>query len=132
MSCMELKEFIKESLSQIIDAVVETQDKYKETNVLICSDDIQGENNNLYIRDENLYQFYNRNTRVQNIEMDIAISVTEKEGNKSGLGIAKIINAGISSENAQQNESISKIKFSIPIVLPTTNAQEYFEKHYRK
>lgn len=129
---MELKEFIKESLSQIIDAVVETQDKYKETNVLICPDDIQGENNNLYIRDENLYQFYNRNTRVQNIEMDIAISVTEKEGNKSGLGIAKIINAGISSENAQQNESISKIKFSIPIVLPTTNAQEYFEKHYRK
>lgn len=129
---MELKEFIKESLSQIIDAVVDTQDKYKETNVLICPDDIQGENNNLYIRDENLYQFYNRNTRVQNIEMDIAISVTEKEGNKSGLGIAKIINAGISSENAQQNESISKIKFSIPIVLPTTNAQEYFEKHYRK
>lgn len=129
---MELKEFIKESLSQIIDAVIETQDKYKETNVLICPDDIQGENNNLYIRDENLYQFYNRNTKVQNIEMDIAISVTEKEGSKSGLGIAKIINAGISSENAQQNESISKIKFSIPIVLPTTNAQEYFEKHYRK
>lgn len=129
---MELKEFIKESLSQIIDAIVETQDKYKETNVLICPDDIQGENNNLYIRDENLYQFYNRNTKVQNIEMDIAISVTEKEGNKSGLGIAKIINAGISSENAQQNESISKIKFSIPIVLPTTNTQEYFEKHYRK
>lgn len=64
--------------------------------------------------------------------MDIAISVTEKEGNKSGLGIAKIINAGISSENAQQNESISKIKFSIPIVLPTTNTQEYFKKHYRK
>lgn len=129
---MELKEFIKESLSQIIDAVVETQDKYKETNVLICPDDIQGENNNLYIRDENLYQYFNRYTRVQNIEMDIAISVTEKEGNKSGLGIAKIINAGISSENAQQNESISKIKFSIPIVLPTTNTQEYFKKHYRK
>lgn len=129
---MELKEFIKESLSQIIDAVVETQDKYKESNVLICPDDIQGENNNLYIRDENLYQYFNRYTRVQNIEMDIAISVTEKEGNKSGLGIAKIINAGISSENAQQNESISKIKFSIPIVLPTTNAQEYFERHYRK
>lgn len=60
---MELKEFIKESLSQIIDAVIETQDKYKETNVLICPDDIQGENNNLYISDENLYQFYNRYTR---------------------------------------------------------------------
>lgn len=48
--------------------------------------------------------------------MDIAISVTEKEGNKSGIGIAKIINVGTSSENAIQNESVSKIKFSIPLV----------------
>lgn len=129
---MELKEFIKESLSQIIDAVVETQEKYKGTNVVICPDDIQGKDNNLYITDEKKYAFYHPQTKVQNIDMDIAISVTEKEGNKSGLGIAKIINAGISSENAQQNESISKIKFSIPVVLPTSDAQEYFEKHFRK
>ena len=129
---MELKEFIKESLSQIIDAVKETQEKYKDTNVLVCPDDVQGEDNNLYIDNENFNQYYNRYTRVQNIEMDIAISVTEKEGNKSGIGIAKIINAGISSENAQQNESISKIKFSIPVVLPTANVKEYFEKHFRK
>ncbi len=129
---MELKEFIKESLSQIIDAVKETQEKYKDTNVVICPDNIQEVKNGLYILDENEYDNYSSRSKVQNIDMDIAISVTEKEGNKSGLGIAKIINAGISSENAQQNESISKIKFSIPIVLPTTNAQEYFEKHYRK
>lgn len=129
---MELKEFIKESLSQIIDAVKETQEKYKDTNVVICPDNIQEVKSGLYILDENEYDNYSSRSKVQNIEMDIAISVTEKEGNKSGLGIAKIINAGISSENAQQNESISKIKFSIPIVLPTTNAQEYFEKHYRK
>lgn len=129
---MELKEFIKESLSQIIDAVKETQEKYKDTNVVICPDNIQEVKSGLYILDENEYDNYSSRSKVQNIEMDIAISVTEKEGNKSGLGIAKIINAGISSENVQQNESISKIKFSIPIVLPTTNAQEYFEKHYRK
>lgn len=49
---MELKEFIKESLSQIIDAVIETQEKYKGTNVVICPDDIQGKDNNLYITDE--------------------------------------------------------------------------------
>lgn len=129
---MELKEFIKESLSQIIDAVKETQEKYKDTNVVICPDNIQEVKSGLYILDENEYDNYSSKSKVQNIDMDIAISVTEKEGNKSGLGIAKIINAGISSENAQRNESISKIKFSIPIVLPTTNAQEYFEKHYRK
>ena len=44
--------------------------------------------------------------------MDIAIPVTEKEGNESGIGTAKIINVGTSSENAIQNESVGKIKFS--------------------
>lgn len=52
---MELKEFIKESLSQIIDAVKETQEKYKDTNVLICPDDVQGKDNNLYIDNEKLF-----------------------------------------------------------------------------
>lgn len=97
-----------------------------------CPDDIQGKDNDLYIDNEKFHAVYRRQTRVQNIDMDIAITITEKEGNKSGIGIAKIINAGLSSENAQQNESISKIKFSIPIVLPTVNTQEYFEKHFRK
>lgn len=32
---MELKDFIKETLSQIIDAASETQEKYKDKHVLI-------------------------------------------------------------------------------------------------
>lgn len=67
----------------------------------------------------------------QKQEMAIAISVTEKEGNKSGIGIAKIINVGTSSENAIQNESVGKIKFSIPLVLPTSNTREYYQKYVK-
>lgn len=121
---MELKDFIKETLSQIIDAVSETQEKYKDKHVLICPDDIQSEKGEYYIDNESHYEYYNRKTKVQNIEMDIAISVTEKEGNKSGIGIAKII-------NAIQNESVSKIKFSIPLVLPTSNTREYYQKYVK-
>lgn len=128
---MELKEFIKETLSQIIEAVSETQEKYKGKKVLICPDDIQGKEGNNYIDNEKRYSIYNRITKVQNIEMDIAISVSEKEGSKSGIGIAKIINAGISSESASQNASVSKIKFSIPLVLPTSNTREYFQTHIK-
>lgn len=124
---MELKEFITETLSQIIDGVSEVQEKYKNRNILICPDDIQGTNDNLYIDDEERYSCYTKMTRVQQIDMDIAISVTEKDGNKSGIGIAKIISAGISSESIQQNESISKIKFSIPVVLPSSSVKEYFK-----
>jgi hypothetical protein len=125
---MELKEFITETLSQIIDGVSEVQEKYRDKNVLICPDDIQGANGDYHIEDSRCYEYYTRKTKVQFIDMDIAITVTEKDGNKSGIGIAKFINAGISSENIQQNESVSKINFSIPIVLPSSDVDEYFEK----
>lgn len=46
---MELKDFIKETLSQIIDAVSETQEKYKDKHVLICPDDIQSEKENIIL-----------------------------------------------------------------------------------
>ena len=57
---MELKDFIKETLSQIIDAVSETQEKYKDKHVLICPDDIQSEKGEYYIENKsNLSKSYN-------------------------------------------------------------------------
>ena len=55
---MELKDFIKETLSQIIDAVSETQEKYKDKHVLICPDDIQSEKGEYYIDNESHYEYY--------------------------------------------------------------------------
>ena len=60
---MELKDFIKETLSQIIDAVSETQEKYKDKHVLICPDDIQSEKGEYYIDNESHYEYYNRKTK---------------------------------------------------------------------
>ena len=54
---MELKDFIKETLSQIIDAVSETQEKYKDKHVLICPDDIQSEKGEYYIDNESHYEY---------------------------------------------------------------------------
>lgn len=30
-----------------------------------------------------------------------------------------------------KNESVSKIKFSIPLVLPTSNTREYYQKYVK-
>lgn len=125
---MDLKEFIAETLSQIIDGIVVVQKKYDGQNVLVCPDDIQGNKGEYYIEDESVYTYHNRKNRVQEIDMDIAISVSEKDGNKAGIGIAQILKAGISTENVLQNENISKIKFSIPIVLPSSDTRKFFEK----
>lgn len=123
---MELKEFITETISQIIDGVLEVQKKYKDQNVLINPDCYRGSDNEYALPPKSGY--YIPAPRVQHIDMDIALSVTENSGKKSGIGIAKIINAGVSSESTAQNSTISKVRFNIPICLPTESSDTYLER----
>lgn len=123
---MELKEFIIETLSQIIDGVSEVQEKYKGKDVLINPDNYTGTNGEYSLPPKS--GCYVPSPKVQHINMDIALTVTENAGQKSGIGIAKIISAGISSETNAQNSTVSKVKFEIPICLPTVSSNEYLER----
>lgn len=123
---MELKEFITETLSQIIDGVSEVQEKYKNQNVLVNPDNYSGTNGEYRLPPKSGY--YIPSPKVQHINMDIALTITENAGQKSGIGIAKVISAGISSETNAQNSTISKVKFDIPICLPTVSSDAFLEK----
>lgn len=123
---MELKEFITETLSQIIDGVLEVQEKYKDQNVLVNPDCFTGSNGEYVLPPKAGY--YKIQPNVQMINMDVALTVSENAGRKSGIGIAKVVSAGISSETNAQNSTISKVKFDIPICLPTVSSDEYLEK----
>ncbi|MFR0995647.1 MAG: hypothetical protein ACLSGQ_13665 [Parabacteroides distasonis] len=124
---MELKDFISETLSQIIDGVTEVQAKYKEKNVLINPDKIEGSGGEYYISGRSSSHIHT--TLIQNIEMDVAITATEGNENKVGIGVAKILNIGTSRETNAQNTTLSRIKFSIPVSLPTTSTDEYMKKN---
>lgn len=124
---MELKDFISETLSQIIDGVSEVQEKYKTKNVLINPDKIEGANGEYYISGRSSSHIHT--TLIQNIQMDVAITATEGNENKVGIGVAKILNIGTSKETNAQNTTLSRIKFSIPISLPTTSTDEFMKKN---
>jgi hypothetical protein len=109
---MELKDFIKTTLVEITNGVVEAQLELKDTGCLINPEGFSMQGGQIKQGYKNEYR------AIQMVKMNIAVSVTENSGKKSGIGVAKIINAGINSEQMASNEKITTIEFEVPIALP--------------
>jgi hypothetical protein len=105
---MELKEFIKNSVSDIVDAIGELKDKYPSNR----EDDTDGQYQPIapYVR------MSTQSNASDTIDFDIAISSTEgkevKGGGKAGI---KVISANMEMLDKNQNQNISRVKFSIPL-----------------
>ena len=55
-----------------------------------------------------------------NIEFNLSLTTSENKGSDAKVGVfASVIGVGASSNENAQNEIVSKIKFSLPILLPT-------------
>ena len=112
---MELKEFIKDVLIQIIQAVDEAQDEFKGKPHAINPQRTLGPGK------EKEY--------TQNIEFDVAVQVAKegKSGGKAKLMIP-IINVGAEGgkESTDISSTTSRIKFTIPV------AFGYIEKNIKK
>jgi hypothetical protein len=107
---MELKEFIKTTLIEITNGVIEAQNELAESGCLINPETMNG---------GQIKQGYKNEIRsIQMVKMNIAVTVTENSGKKSGIGVAKIINAGINSEQFDSNEKITTVEFEVPISFP--------------
>lgn len=114
---MELKDFIKETLLQISEGVISAQEELKNSGCLINPLISSIVNGTTLINEGK----QNERRQVQNIKMSIAISITENKGEKSGIGIvASVIKAGLSKDESEQNHTINRIDFEIPISLPVS------------
>ncbi len=107
---MDVKDFISESLRQIIDGVKDAQ-KHAEKNGAYVSPDVSR-----YV-DDPAY------TKSQNIEFDIAVT-SQESSEKGGKGGLKIpipfvdVEAGAEAKSGRTNGSISRIKFEVAVKLP--------------
>jgi len=111
---MQLRDFITETLVQIVDGVITAQENVKGKNAYISPGNIISDNKLLKATFTR-----GRSPIVQNIEFDVAITATESDETKGGVGVvAAIVNAGVQHTVDTKSGSISHIKFSIPIVLP--------------
>src|SRR6056297_1733504 len=110
---MDLKEFIKETVSGIINASQELSKEGLGSAILNPPTD----RNRSTVYEEDGTEFVYR--RVENIEFDVAVTVeddTHKEG-KAGLKVfSSELGGGASKGN--RNEIVSRVKFSMSITFP--------------
>ncbi len=114
---MELKEFIKQTLSQVTLGIKESQEELIDTGVIIVPKLTFKSNESYYITDSYVAQ-----QQVHEIKFKVAITVEEKNGDKAGLGvIAGFFSAGGQSSSDNLNQNASSIEFSVPVVFPPGN-----------
>ena len=127
---MDLKDFIKETMIEIGESVVEIQKHFDNNNIdaIVNPREIRINYNSNYSAEYSATSVDskgNRHTRtnaprmVDNIEFDVAITVETDSKNAIG-GKLKIFDIGIGAEANELNKlaNVSKVKFKIPLVLP--------------
>lgn len=104
---MELREFVRETLVQVIAGVEEAQAAVVESGATVAPSG-QGH------RD---LQSLNRD-----IEFDVAVIAQEGKATKGGIGIAVgVLALGSQGASDHRNAITNRVKFSVPVALPTQN-----------
>ncbi len=125
---MELKDFIKETVKDITDAINEINEEL-DTHGTVANpravQTVRGESReNIYGYMLNEGESKTKNSRrprpVHLISFDVAVSSTEKKDGKEGIGVNVAgIRLGKDGTKEEKDSMNSRLKFSIPIALPT-------------
>lgn len=121
---MELKEFIKTAIADITNAVSELQEELK--NGAIVSPSYPNVIANSSIADPVNKKVYRK---ISQVDFDVALTVGDSDtiGSNAKAGI-QIFQGRIGTENKSRTENVSKITFSIPVVLPTVHVKSEDER----
>ena len=125
---MELKEFVKTAIQDITNAVSELQSELK--NGSIVSPSLPSAIANSTVMDPDNGSI---NRKISNIDFDVALTVGDSGTIEScgKVGI-QIFSAKIGGENKSHTEDVSRITFSIPVVLPTAHVKSKQENFTKK
>lgn len=116
---MELKEFIKTAITDITEAVSELQEELD--NGAIVSPSLPNPISNTTVIDPDNE---NINKPISKIDFDVAITVGDTSATGAGVkaGI-QIFSAKIGGESQTHTENVSRMTFSIPVVMPTVHVK---------
>ena len=97
---MDLSEFVRETLNNVVAGVVLSQEDLKKTNAIINPSTI----------DENGFiSLSYGNKRIVNVSFDVAVTVDDIDGDKAG---------SVGGEPKTANQKVSRVSFEIPVLLP--------------
>ena len=105
---MELKEFVNQALVQIIQGVIEAQ-KFAHENGALVAPGMDTKISDIYF---GLHE--------HKVEFDVAISTSDSIEGKVGAGLFVAgVTLGGQGTAEQANQTISHIKFSVPLYYPS-------------
>ncbi len=115
---MDLKEFVAESLRQIMDGVAEARTHGLKIGAEVNPFGDIGSYTRLpegvlFRRKDDKEQY------AQNVSFDVAVTATEESHTKGGATLAvAVFSAGGAKQSDQTNSSISRVQFTVPVFLP--------------
>ena len=118
---MELKEFIKTAIADITGAVSELQQELKNGAIVNPTFPSGQQGSHLLVGDEV--------RAIEKLNFDIAVTATEKTelNGKAKAGIS-VFGAKVGAENTEKIENLSRLTFSIPLILPSTHVKTPSER----
>ena len=108
---MDLSEFVRETLNNVVAGVVLSQEDLKKTNAIINPSTI----------DENGFiSLSYGNKRIVNVSFDVAVTVDDIDGDKAGIkvSVANFFSGSVGGETKTANQKVSRVSFEIPVLLP--------------
>ena len=120
---MELQEFISATLVQIARGIETAAEQLKDSKAIVNPRNVNtnvGANGLVYGYLDTQEKFYKV---VHKIDFDVAVTAEKGTETKGGIGIhVGSIGIGSQGKTEKANSSVSRIRFSIPMVLPMENA----------
>lgn len=114
---MELKDFIKGVIFDITNAVKECQQELDNGAIIAPS--------NIYWSKTQVNPEGKGSLTVSDIDFEVSVSVgSSNEVSGKITVLSAIVAGGIGGGNTTKDENVSKVKFSIPVVLPPHHVQK--------
>jgi hypothetical protein len=113
---VELKDFIKEAIENIVEGVVAAQETIKDKGAQINPRKVQFRENG---------QWNNHNSGMPRfVEFDVGLTSANKSGSTEGIGVfLGSISLGKKNNEGAEHTAVTRIKFSVPLVLPSGDGE---------
>lgn len=111
---MDLKDFVKVTLEQIVEGVAEAQKSIQARGGIVNPSTQQYQKDGAW----NTYQ----HAMPQEVVFDVGLTTSDKKGSSEAVGVfLGSINLGKKNDSGLEHVAVTKVKFSVPIVLPPGN-----------
>ena len=115
---MEIKDFVKATITQITEAIEELNQELASRETIVNPRGLDQHSGGVPIGGDRATLSHT----AQIIEFDLLLQVTEGHGSGGRLGIfTSWVGLGGESKTEMENAAASRIKFSIPVVFPSSS-----------